>query len=124
LPSQPTTIPEKAATRYAKVAGDIAYHTQNQTVEEAANVEKQKAANIQANKPNTPYSPVPYSQASKLAGAVAEKQRLEDRYPGLAENKRPVQIPQGAMDALRNDPSLADDFDKKYGKGNAAIILR
>jgi len=28
------------------------------------------------------------------------------------------------MDALRNDPSLADQFDKKYGKGNAEIILR
>ena len=33
-------------------------------------------------------------------------------------------IPQGAINALKNDPSLAAQFDEKYGAGEAAKVLR
>lgn len=34
-----------------------------------------------------------------------------------------VNAPQGAIDALRNNPNLAADFDAKYGSGSAARVL-
>jgi len=35
----------------------------------------------------------------------------------------PTSIPQGAIDMLRGDPSLATQFDAKYGQGAAARVL-
>jgi hypothetical protein len=34
------------------------------------------------------------------------------------------QIPQAAIEALRSDPNLKEQFEAKYGKGSAGVVLR
>lgn len=45
------------------------------------------------------------------------------RERALFEVQLPVNAPAGAIDALRADPSLADQFDGKYGAGASARVL-
>ena len=57
------------------------------------------------------------------SGAAGTGEAPASATPGSATSAEVPAIPSGAVDMLRSNPSLASEFDKKYGKGAAARIL-
>ena len=80
-----------------------------------------KIAEAQTFDPSNPMVPikVPYGVARN-----GEVFKVEDRY-NAAKNALAARssVPPGAIDMLRKDPSLAAQFDAKYGPGTAKQIL-
>lgn len=65
-------------------------------------------------------------QAREEAGQFLQslKQNRQSQYGGGGSSPSAPRIPQGAIDYLRSNPNLAEQFDAKYGNGAASQYLR
>lgn len=59
---------------------------------------------------------------TQSAEQYAQTRGIGDAF-AWAKGSTAVSIPQGAINALKDDPSLAAEFDRKYGAGEAAKVL-